>query len=214
MKLKDVNTTDLYVTDRNKLARVVMTGQLWKSDSFDRSDFPFCHVVGRNTQGRVGNGYTGYTIGHLVVVYWDIITLEAQRELTELELPAFDSDTSYDEQRATLKAFLERLKGTNFRLTVANTQRMKLLDDQQREEQQQREKQERQHNERRDRQDAVIEQFNRLAPAFSLYTQGVGYHRTQVSYQSYAGSTPSVKLTLDELERLLADARLGREQRG
>lgn len=206
MKLKDVNTTDLYATDRNELGRVVMTGQLWKRDNFNRDPFPFRHVSGTYRQGRVGEGYHGMVVGHLTLVHWGTITADVRRELAEVELPVLDSDTSYDEQRAVLEALLERLEDTDFRLVVANTQRMKPWADYEDAQRQQRETWEREQAERRARQAAVHSQFDQLAGTLGVYVSNTVYLRNQVGYKAWSGDVPTVTLPLDVLQRILADA--------
>lgn len=213
MKLKDVNTTDLYAIDRGEPARVVLTGQLWKRDNFSRDSFPFLHTAGRRTQGRVGEGYHSYMVGHLAVVLFGTPTEADLTALRELELPAVTADTPQTEQYDKLREFNQQLSSsdTNLRLMVINTQRMKLWESAQAEKQAERETAERVRDEKLARQRAAVGQFNRLAPALSVYATGIDHLRTQVSYEAYAGGTPTVTLSLDALQQLLKDAAAGRE---
>lgn len=217
MKLKDVNTTDLYATDRGELARVVMTGQLWKRSSFDHSDFAFRHASGYARQGRVGEGYSALMIGHLAVVHHGQVDEADRRELAELELPALDADSDYETQRAAVEELRDRLEGTNLRLFVVNTQRMKLWADHTEAKRREYEAWERRYNEDQARRAAARDRFNLLGPALSVYGLGndqLETMRFEAMRRAHNRETLSVTVTLDVLETLLADAALGREASG
>lgn len=213
MKIKDVNTTDLLATDRGELARVILTGQLWKFSHSDRSPFPFQPASRHARQGRMGVGYTGLMIGHLALVHWGIPEDEDLTELTNLRLPSVDATMEPEVVLAALKGLQSRLSDTNLRLHVINTQRARLWEDAQEQKRVEHEAYERQYNERVTRKREAVERFDRLAPALSIYTGSPDYHRSQVGYKAYAGDTPVVTVTLSQLEQLLSDAALGREHR-
>lgn len=214
MKLKDVNTSDLYITDHGNLARVVMTGQLWKHSNFNRSDFPFSPANNTYRQGRGGVGYSGYMIGHLVVVCTGGNVEVTRNHLRDMELPVFTSDTTQTEQTDTLKAFKAKLDtGRDFRLMVVNTQRMQLQTDHDAKRRAERETWERETTKKSVRRDLAKEKFNVAASELAEYglsESEINIMRHTVGYKAYAGDVPNVNLTLDQLLPILADAKIGR----
>jgi hypothetical protein len=217
MKLKDVNTTDLYATDNSELARVVMIGQLWKRDSFDRSDFPFKRASSHARQGRIGEGWSGTMVGHLMIVHHGQMSENTLQELTDLRLPPVNADMSDEEQLVMLRALSARLEGTDFRLLTVNTQRVRPWAEHAEAKRKEYEAWERSYNEDEARRAWARDRFNPLRPALSVYglqDNDLNLMMSQVIVKAHNREPLSVTVPLDVLKALLADAARGREARG